>query len=216
MTVARPDETTDMDLMLHHDGELAEGEARAIEDRLASDPDARAKVQALGQVGEVVRTHVELAADEAEPALDALWSRIERGISANGVAEEAPVAVPVRRPKADPERSAERGFFGAIAAWFDQHRGHFITGAVTAGAVAAVMLAMRPDPQVTERVVVREVPSAPAQLSTASVESTPPEVEHLEINDGSGTVLSLPGAEDESGATVIWLTPDETNVEGPI
>lgn len=213
MIVARPDETTDMDLMLHHDGELAEGEAAAVEDRLAADPDARAKVQALGQVGEVVRTHVELAADEAEPALDALWSRIERGISANGAAEDSAVAAP---PKPAPERSAERGFFGAIAAWFDQHRGHFITGAVTAGAVAAVMLAMRPDPQVTERVVVREVPSAPAQLSTASVESTPPEVEHLEINDGSGTVLSLPGAEDESGATVIWLTPDETNVEGPI
>jgi anti-sigma factor RsiW len=204
---------TDMDLMLHHDGELAEGEARAVEERLAADPDARAKVEALGQVGEVVRTHVELAADEAEPALDALWSRIERGISANGAAEEAAVAVPVRRTKAQAE---ERGFFGAVAAWFDQHRGHFITGAVTAGAVAAVMLAMRPEPQVTERVVVRESGPQPAQLSTASVESTPPEVEYLEFNDGSGTVLSLPSAGDESGATVIWLTPDETNVEGPI
>lgn len=213
MTVPRPDETTDMDLMLHHDGELDDAGADAADERLSSDAGARAKVQAMEQIGEVVRTHLELAADDAEPALDALWGRIERGISANGAstARDAVVVPPVRRG----DNGEQRGVMAAIGAWFDQHRGHFITGAATAGAVAAVMLLLRQDPQVTERVVVREAPQ-PAQLSQATMESTPPEVEHLEINDGSGTVLSLPGADDESGATVIWLTPDETNVEGPI
>lgn len=209
MTVAHRADITDMDLMLHHDGELDDDSARAVTEHLVADPDSRTKLEALDQVGEAVRTDAELAADDAEPALDKLWARIERGITADGAAE-APA--PARRA---PARAEERGFVGAIAAWFDQHRGHFITGAVTAGAVAAVMLVMRPEPQVTERVVVREG-SPPAQLSPASLESTPPEVEYLEVNDGSGTVLSLPGAEDESGATVIWMTPDETNVEGPI
>jgi hypothetical protein len=195
----------DMDLMLFHDRQLAPAEAAEVDRQLKGSADDRAKVTALGQVGEVVRTHLEIAADEAEPALDGMWGRIERALAEGGVgATEGLAAAPVA-----PRAAAEVGLLGAILAWFDRHRGHFVTGAVTAGAVAALFLALRPT---HERVVTRTV-QAPAPVEVRAA-STPAEVEYLEVVDGTGTVLTL--GEGEDTTTVLWIDPNDESVEGPI
>ena len=61
----------DIDLMALADGEADE---RELED-LLRDPAARTKVEAVGELGDLVRGHLELSAD-AVPAkkFDALWA----------------------------------------------------------------------------------------------------------------------------------------------
>lgn len=67
----------DIDLMALADGEADEREL----EELLRDPLARRKVEAVGELGELVRGHLELSAD-ALPAkkLDALWREIDKGI----------------------------------------------------------------------------------------------------------------------------------------
>jgi hypothetical protein len=51
-----------------------------------------------------------------------------------------------------------------------------------------------------------------------SLRSEPPEVEELEVYEGSGTVLTIePDDDDDSAAAVIWISNDDAeNTEGPI
>jgi len=48
--------------------------------------------------------------------------------------------------------------------------------------------------------------------------SQPPEVEDLEVYDGSGTILTIaPDGPDDSAAAVIWMSDDrDDNREGPL
>jgi hypothetical protein len=73
-------------------------------------------------------------------------------------------------------------------------------------------MALRP-PQVVERVVVAPTQNPPQMVNV----STPPEVEILEVNDGSASVFTLP-KENEGDVTagVIWLDLDASNTEGPL
>ena len=79
------------------------------------------------------------------------------------------------------------------------------------------MLAIGPRERVIERTTVKAggavVTGAPAALR-----SEPPEVEELEVYEGSGTVLTIePDDDDDSAAAVIWISNDEAeNTEGPI
>ncbi|MDB4957845.1 MAG: hypothetical protein JWO36_5414, partial [Myxococcales bacterium] len=76
----------DIELMQHADGEL-EGEP-GIEDEIARDPIARAKVEAIGQLGELVRGHLELSADRvADKRFDAMWREFEKGVDREASAE---------------------------------------------------------------------------------------------------------------------------------
>ena len=110
----------DSELMQHADGELGE-RAADVSGELERDPTARAKAEALGELRELVRGHLELAADEVDDRkFQAMWREVGKAI-------EAPV-----------------GVWSRIGAWFDRHRGHLITGAVSAGAVAALALILRP------------------------------------------------------------------------
>ena len=68
----------DEELQMLHDGELSGREARAAEERAAASPEDRVRLEALREVGEVMRARFDLAAEEASPRLDALWSQIER------------------------------------------------------------------------------------------------------------------------------------------
>lgn len=177
----------DIELMQHLDGELGERDASAIEDRLAADPDARVKSESLAQVDEIVRGHLELAADNvSERRFDAMWKEIESATA--------------------PEK-AKPGLWSKFASWLDRYRGHVITGALSAGAVAALALILRPgssDPG-TQSPHPGAIDVRPAAMRTA------PEIESLDTPDGEGTVLNL---EDEDGhTTVIWVTPEDT-VEG--
>jgi anti-sigma factor RsiW len=212
---------TDVELMLYADGELAPDRAREVADWIASDGDARLKLESMRQVGEAVRTYTELETDQAEvelPAFSELWQRIERRVQANG---HAPVRAngAVERVPAEPVRarrpvSAEpSGLWAGVRRWFEDHRGHVLTGAISAGAACAVMIALGPRDTVVERV--RE--SGGVAVGTPAVlRSQPPEVEDLEVYGGSGTILTIEAdKDDDSSATVIWLSNDNDK-EAPL
>ena len=179
----------DIELMQHADGELDDGHAADVDARLERDPDARVKADSLGQVSELVRSHLELAADDVpERSFDAIWRKVDRAISASG---------------ATPEE--DTGLWGRVTGWLDRHRGHVITGAVSAGAVAALALLLRTTGDEVRAPVRGAIDVQPAALRVA------PEIESLDTPDGEGTVLNL---EDEDGhTTVIWVSPADT-VEG--
>jgi len=195
-------EQNDLDLMLAYDGELDDA------DLLSDDADDSVKLRALGEISELVRGYVELETDEADERLSALWDNVERRIHTNG--QSAP-ATPAPEP-------AEPGFVGRLLAWFESYRGHFVTGAVSAAAVALIMIAVgRPTQTTTTTVIAPTRPLPVAQTKDEPTTPTPPEVESLEVYQGTGTILSLPN--DDGGETsVIWLAPEdaEDTMEDPI
>jgi anti-sigma factor RsiW len=168
--------------MEHADGELADAELAA---RIERDPDACAKVQAIKQIGELVRGHLELSADAVHDAkFAAMWRRIDDQLV-------APAA----------------GVWSRISGWFDRYRGHVITGAVSAGTVAALALVLRPG---APDVALRGRSGGPIIVRDVALRATP-EIDSLDTPGGSSTVINL---DDEDGhTTVIWVTPADT-VEG--
>ncbi|MBK9030438.1 MAG: hypothetical protein IPL61_03705 [Myxococcales bacterium] len=180
-----------LDSMLAADGELGTDAATRL------GPDAAGTAAAIHELGELVRGDLELAADEAEPRLAGLWDLVERRLDR----EDESALVPVARPEAAPAPST----WARLWSWLGGHRSHIATGLVSAGAVAALALALRPPP--SERVVVKtvQVPSvAPIMLAR-----TPPEVESLDVTDGSGTVFTFEDSDDDGVAAVIWIEPTE-------
>jgi len=183
----------DVDLMALADGEADEREL----EELKRDTNARTKVESLGQMSELVRGHLELSADSvADRKFENMWRTIAREVGS-----DAP-----KRARTEAPREG-RGVWGAISSWFDRYRGHVITGAVSAGAVAALALILRPaaDNGSTTATTPGPIEVQPAALRAAPV------VEALDTPNGEGQVLNL---EDEDGhTTVIWVTPADT-VEG--
>ena len=170
----------DIELMEHADGE------RDHADRLR-DPAAREKVEALGELSELVRGHLELSADAVPAArFEQIWDAVDKSIAST------------------PARSA--GVWSRIGGWFERYRGHVITGVVSAGAVAALALVLR-GPSGT----LPTATSAHDHGNVVPVAYRPTEIESLETPGGDSTVFNL---QDEDGpATVIWVTPEDT-VEG--
>lgn len=182
-----------LDAMLAADGEAA-GDAA-----VAAAPADRATVAAVHELGELVRGSLEIAADEAEPRLDALWTLIDRRLDADTSADPvpaAPAAAPAPRP----------GLGARFWSWLGGHRSHIATGLISAGAVAGLSLALRTSP--TERVVVKTV-QVPVMQPTQVKAGTPPSVESLELINGSGTVFTLADDDGDGEAAVIWVEPDE-------
>ncbi len=176
----------DIELMQLADGELAKRDTKAVADRIASDASARTKTEALAEVDELVKGHLELSADNvSDRRFESMWKEID-------LATAEPAAAP--------------GAWSRILGWLDRHRGHLITGAVSAGAVAALALILRPGhDEPTQAMRPNAIDVRPAAMRVA------PEIESLDTPDGEGTVLNL---EDEDGhTTVIWVTPEDT-VEG--
>lgn len=186
---------SDPELMQH-----ADGEPDAI-DEAGLDAEGRAKVGAIHELGELVRGHLELSADAVpQKRFDALWREIDKGIDrekAHAADAETKVG----------KASARGGFWRRTGRWFDRYRGHLITGAVSAGAVAALALVLRPGGD------------RPAEIGTSHGGNPqitpavyrPTEIEELDTPGGNGTVFNL---KDEDGSTtVIWVTPEDT-VEG--
>ncbi len=207
----------DAELMLYADGEMTPDEAKGVAAWLAEDGDARLKLESLRQVGEAVRTYAELETDRAEvevPAFADMWSRIERRIHANGITERATQPATSAPARKRPGALASR--WAAVRRWFEDHRGHVLTGAISAGVACALMLALGQNDQVvgSGTVAGRDTVVQPTQAKL----SQPPEVEDLEVYEGSGTILTIePEGDDESGAAVIWISSDkEQNMEGPL
>jgi len=173
----------DIELMEHADGE------RDHADRLR-DPAARDKVAAIGELGELVRGHLELSADAVPPArFEQLWDTIDKAV-------------------ATPERAPAKGLWVAIGGWFERYRGHIVTGVVSAGAVAALALVLRgghPDETTAHG------GGGGGSPNVMPVSYRPTEIESLDTPGADSTVFNL---QDEDGpATVIWVTPEDT-VEG--
>lgn len=196
----------DIDLMRLSDGELDADERAELEAAIAADPVARVKLEALGEVHEVVRGHLELSADDLDARLARMWGEVEKRMDLDAAPATAPA--PVKGP----------GPWGRFSRWVDTYRGHVLTGALSAGAVAAIALMMRPEPEVIrEPVVVSEapevrMPKVPDELpetDAVPVAHTPAAVESIDVADGTSTVFMI---EDEDGeqTTVIWVTPDDT------
>ncbi len=175
----------DIVLMQHADAELDEREQTDVRAQIERETEARTKLESLGEMTELVRGHLELAADAvADRRVTAMWREIGKTIDA-----DAPV-----------------GLWARFTAWLERHRGHVVTGAVSAGAVAAIALIVRPgDPDTSAMKQSGAIDVQPAALRS------PPAIESLDTPDGTGTVINI---EDEDGhAAVIWVTPADT-VEG--
>jgi hypothetical protein len=182
----------DAELMQRIDGEL---------DEVSLDNDTRSKADALGELGELVRGHVELAADALpQGRFDAMWREIDKAIDREGEAETAPEAARSERRPA--------GIWRRIGRWFDHYRGHLITGAVSAGAVAALAIVLRGG---GDGATAQNGSGGRGPIETMPAAYRPTEIEDLDTPGGTGTVFDL---KDEDGSTtVIWVTPSDT-VEG--
>jgi len=181
----------DIELMQHVDGELPDRHAADVRGRIERDPEARTKVESLGQVDDLLRSHLELAIDRVpEARFDALWRSIDD-------ATAAPAPAP--------------GIWARVSRWLDVHRGHLLTGAVSAGAVAALALILRPGTHPADPGPgVQAARHGAIEVQPAALRAAP-EIDMLDTPDGEGTVLNL---EDEDGhTTVIWVTAADT-VEG--
>lgn len=161
----------DIDLMQHADGEL--------EIELTTD-DARAKVESLRGMTELVRGHLEMSAETIpDRRFDTMWREISRSIDV-----EQPV-----------------GVFSRIRSWFERHRGHVFTGMASAGAVAAIAIMLRSDDQ--------EVAGSGNAIDVQPAALRPPPViEDLETPGGNSTVLNI--EDDDGHTTVIVVTPADT------
>jgi hypothetical protein len=173
----------DLDFMEHADGE-AETELTA---------DGQAKVDALQELGELVRGRLELAADDVPDARFAsMWREIDKQIDLKKVETPAPVV------------TESAGFLSRLGRWLDRYRSQIITGAVSAGAVATLALVLRGGGGATTH-------TSHDPIDVRPVVHRPAEIEDLDTPEGTSTVFNV---DDEDGSTtVIWVTPEDT-VEG--
>ncbi len=199
--------------MQHADGELDDAGERALAAHLADDAEARAKVEAVKHVGEVVRGHLEMTGDAVpEARFAAMWREIDKQL---GVPAANAAAIPATIPAAPATEPAganavdAMGAWKALTRWLDRKLGYILTGVASAGAVAAIALVMRPaGDSVDLGDQGRSGTGAP--LAPIPVVHRPAQIESLDTPGGQSTVLRL---QDEDGdATVIWVTPDD--IEG--
>ena len=209
-------EMSDMDLMLYSDGERLE-----LPEWAKDKADARAKLKSLEQVGEVLRTTIELEQDdsfkEGVPT-DDMWSTISARIE-----QSEDRSLPMEH-SLSASQTSEHAPLSGIRKWFSGWQAHFVTGALAAGAVFLLTRSKRAhesDGIESPKLAVKAEPNNAAVSESGAkimpvgfqAESQPPEVEHLEVFDGEGMVLTIPG---ENGDTaVIWVSNDK-DVEGPL
>lgn len=205
---------SDLDIMMFLDGELESAEAERVKGFLEADEDAQAKATSLQQITDLMQASIELDADDAASKLAGLWTGIEAGISQpvpTPVAEQAEAkATDALVAKASSSSSSSSG------AWFGAWQSHIMTGAFVAVAVAVLMIATRPDPVATQETAIRR--AAPVVVVPSALASQEPEVEQLEVYEGSGIIMMMPGgdADGEAASTVIWISSDDDLVEDPI
>lgn len=174
--------------MRYLDGELSPRDARELEKRIATSAQARGQVEALAQLRDVVRSRYTAAEEDAGPALDAMWSRLESEIA------EPPAPAQVRR----------RGVLAALGDLVASYRSHIVTAglAAAAGVLVGVLVTRGTRPGLS---------SGAARPERAVVES-------LEVTEGTGTIFQIPAENGHTATTVIWVTHElpVTGTEGPI
>jgi hypothetical protein len=209
---------SDLEIMMFLDGELHGEQGDAVADFLKANEEAGAKARSLSQISELLQASIELEADDAADKLDGLWAGIDRAIHANGASEAASAAASVARQAEDRATDALVSKVSAGHGWFGAWQSHIMTGAFVAVAVAVLMIATRPDPVSSPQPMVRQM-APPITVPAAALASQDPEVEELEVYDGSGVIMTVAGDEEEGGdsaSTVIWISNDTDLVEDPI
>lgn len=206
---SNPAELDHLDLMAYADGE-ADADIAAQLEALDASADAHEIIAGVAEVGEAMRTYLELEADRAEPALDAMWTKIEGQLDSRAATQAAPERAAPSRPA-----EARAGLWARFVEWLDETRGHFATAAVAATAAAALVMAIQPAAPNGGTANTDGPDGDPIPVMTAV--STPPEVEQIEVSGGSASVFTLTGDDDDVNAGVIWLDLDpEEQQEGPI
>ena len=111
--------------------------------------------------------------------------------------------IDLAKPEPEP---AKPGFLRRLSRVLERYRSQIITGAVSAGAVAALALVLRGG---SDGATTR---NNHEPIDVRTVSHRPAEIEALDTPDGTSTVFNLDD-EDGSTTTVIWVTPEDT-VEG--
>ena len=149
----------DEELMAFLDGELPPRDAREVEARIDGSAETRTKVEALGELSTLVRTHYEQATSASEPNMAAAWAKLEAQLG------NAPAPAP-QGARADSARA------GAAVG-------------VAAGALLVATLRPAPPPESARRELPPQV--TPPAVVTASAEDT--NVDDLEVASGTGMVF---------------------------
>lgn len=136
---------SDAELMELADGELSDARTQELEALLCSAAGAMPanKVAGLREVSELVRGHLELTAEQDEARLaarmDSMWREIDKQIDLQATPADAP-----------PTKVATATGGSWFASFIGRFRGHILTGVVSAGAVAAIAMVVRPGTAPTE------------------------------------------------------------------
>lgn len=200
----------DEELMAFLDGELAPRDAREVEARIDGSAEARLKIEALGELSTLVRTHYEQATSASEPNMAAAWAKLEAQLGS------APAPAPQGARAESARAGVAGGWWQAVVDAFTPRWSHVMTGAIGVAAGALLVFALRPaaKPESAHRDPPVVAPSEPPPVVTASAEDT--NVDDLEVQSGTGMVFQVPGKNANMPATtVIWVT-DDAPTEGPI
>ncbi|MCP4445228.1 MAG: hypothetical protein GY811_07790 [Myxococcales bacterium] len=228
---------TDVEIMMYLDGELDGEQSKEVARYLEANEHAASVAASIGQVSELVRGSVDLDADTAEDKLAGLWAGIDKAIndtamSSNVSKEETSNDGLVISIQAKAEEKATEKLVSE-AGWFGGWQSHVVIGAFAAAAAFLIMFAQRGD--TSEPAVAKQSRVGGAQGGAGSVEAVrganlqprivpvtlrfqEPEIEALEVYDGSGVIMTVPAdaESDEAATAVIWISSDTDVVEDPI
>jgi anti-sigma factor RsiW len=174
-------------LQRYYDGDLSPLEASSVRAELAAAPEARARLDQLAKLSELMK----LSAEELSRDLDgdALFASIRSGIDR------------------DQTTGGER--LRVIASeWVEHRRASLVSAAAIAAVAAAALFVVMKPAQPTEDELARSVPSPREERRTAiaaNVHGT--RIENVDFGDSTGTVFEI---QDEGVATaVVWISDEE-------
>ena len=198
----------DEELMAFLDGELPQRDAREVEARIDGSAETRLKVEALGELSTLVRTHYEQATSASEPNMAAAWAKLEAQLG------NAPAPAPQGVRAESARAGVPGGWWQSVVDAFTPRWSHIMTGALGVAAGALLVFALRPGARPESAHHEPVVAPTPPMVVTASAEDT--NVDDLEVQSGTGMVFQVPSKNANMPATtVIWVT-DDTPTEGPI
>jgi hypothetical protein len=197
----------DVDVMRYADGEVSGAESDRLKNYIDGDVQAREVVGGIRELGGLLRTHLEIETDRVEQnKFDRVWADIQRATQAPQRASRESAAITNPVP-------IKHGLRSRWDAWWENFHGHVLTGAATAAAVLLLVIAIRPFEREVEKTVTVEIPAPPVAIMPAS---QPPEIENLEIYQGTGMILTVPGEGGDAPTAVIWLNSNQDIAEGPL
>jgi anti-sigma factor RsiW len=184
-------------LSLFRDDALTDDERRAVESKLATDPEWRTALAGLRRSGEMLRAQAENALENAD--FDAMWARVDAELAGRSAPALVPHHVAVKAPTD-----------GGFLRWLEQvFSPRLVFGVAVAAAAIAFVMLRQGGPETPPFGKSDLVGKAPISLppSPSMVAEAEPVRENVTVegveNEGLKTILVSQPAEE--GATVIWL-----------